>query len=132
MHAAGLPASTRRTSSDAPRVPVIVPAGMMPETPGSDSDEPPPAGTASRSDQPVSPADVLHVKRDWDRFDTLQRLNVKRDFRTRMRVRLKSLMQQNKARSSKIVSRRSANITATKKTPSLSEKNLQNRNCSRQ
>jgi hypothetical protein len=23
--------------------------GMMPETPGSDSDEPPPAGTASRS-----------------------------------------------------------------------------------
>ena len=38
----------RRTSSDAPRVPVIVPAGMMPETPGNGSDEPPHAGTASR------------------------------------------------------------------------------------
>jgi hypothetical protein len=35
--------------------------GMMPETPGSDSDEPSPAGTASRSDQPLSPADVLYV-----------------------------------------------------------------------
>ena len=40
------------TSSDAPRVPVIVPAGMMPETPGSGGDEPPPAGTASRSISP--------------------------------------------------------------------------------
>ncbi len=32
--------------SDAPRAPVIVPAGMMPKPPGSGGDEPPPAGTA--------------------------------------------------------------------------------------
>jgi hypothetical protein len=31
----------------------------MPETPGSSGDEPPRAGTASRSNQPASPADVL-------------------------------------------------------------------------
>jgi hypothetical protein len=36
----------------------------MPKPPGSGSDEPPPAGTASRSDQPGSPADVLHGERD--------------------------------------------------------------------
>ena len=37
---------------------------LMPRPPGSGSDEPPPAGTASRSDQPASPADVLHGERD--------------------------------------------------------------------
>ena len=34
------------TSSDAPRAPVVVPAGMMPGPPGSKADEAPPAGTA--------------------------------------------------------------------------------------
>jgi hypothetical protein len=38
---------------------------LMPETPGSGGDEPPRAGTASRSNQPGSPADVLHGERDW-------------------------------------------------------------------
>jgi hypothetical protein len=33
-------------SSEAPRAPVIVPAGLMPKPPECDSDEPPPAGTA--------------------------------------------------------------------------------------
>jgi hypothetical protein len=37
---------------------------LMPRPPGNGSDEPPPAGTASRSDQPGSPADVLHGERD--------------------------------------------------------------------
>ncbi len=40
------PASAAPTSSDAPRAPVIVPAGMMPEPPGCAGDEPTPAGTA--------------------------------------------------------------------------------------
>ena len=34
---------------------------LMPRPPGSGSDEPPRAGTASRSDQPGSLADVLHA-----------------------------------------------------------------------
>ena len=34
------------TSSDAPRTPVVMPAGMMPGPPGSGADEAPPAGTA--------------------------------------------------------------------------------------
>jgi hypothetical protein len=41
----------------------------MPEPPGSGGDEPPPAGTASHSDQPGSPADVLHAERDWLPFN---------------------------------------------------------------
>ena len=40
------PAGAGFGCSDAPRAPVLVPAGMMPEPPGSSSDEPPPAGTA--------------------------------------------------------------------------------------
>jgi hypothetical protein len=40
------PASTAPSSSDAPRAPVIVPAGMMPEPPECAGDEPTPAGTA--------------------------------------------------------------------------------------
>ncbi len=40
------PASAAPTSSDAPRAPVIVPAGMMPEPPECAGDEPTPAGTA--------------------------------------------------------------------------------------
>ena len=40
------PAGATPVYSDAPRAPVIVPAGMMPEPPGSEGDEPPPAGTA--------------------------------------------------------------------------------------
>ncbi len=51
------PASTSRPGHNAGR--------LMPKPPGSGSDEPPPAGTASRSDQPGSPADVLHGERDW-------------------------------------------------------------------
>ena len=50
------PASTSRPGHNAGR--------LMPKPPGSGSDEPPPAGTASRSDQPRSPADVLHGERD--------------------------------------------------------------------
>jgi hypothetical protein len=50
------PASTSRPGHHAGR--------LMPKPPGSGSDEPPPAGTASRSDQPGSPADVLHGERD--------------------------------------------------------------------
>jgi hypothetical protein len=34
------------TSSDAPRMPVVMPADMMPEPPGSEADEASPAGTA--------------------------------------------------------------------------------------
>jgi hypothetical protein len=41
---------------------------LMPRPPGSSGDEPPPAGTASRSNQPASPADVLYGERDWVRF----------------------------------------------------------------
>ncbi len=51
------PASTSRPGHNAGR--------LMPKPPGSGSDEPPPAGTASRPDQPGSPADVLHGERDW-------------------------------------------------------------------
>ncbi len=36
----------RPTSSGAPRIPVVMPAGMMPGPPGSKADEAPPAGTA--------------------------------------------------------------------------------------
>ena len=50
------PASTSRPGHNAGR--------LMPKPPGSGSDEPPPAGTASRSDQPGSPADVLHGERE--------------------------------------------------------------------
>ena len=50
------PASTSRPGHNAGR--------LMPKPPGSGSDEPPPAGTASRSDQLGSPADVLHGERD--------------------------------------------------------------------
>ena len=68
LRAAGATRRVRRRrvthSQRAPRAPVIVPAGLIPETPGSGGDEPPPAGTASRSDQPGSPADVLHGERD--------------------------------------------------------------------
>ena len=60
----GFAADASPHSQRAPRAPVIVPAGLIPETPGRGSDEPPPAGTASRSDQPGSPADVLHGERD--------------------------------------------------------------------
>jgi hypothetical protein len=41
--------------SDAPRMPVIVPAGMMPEPPESKADEAPPAGTALAPFRPASP-----------------------------------------------------------------------------
>ena len=40
------PANAAPSSSDAPRTPVIVPAGMMPEPPECAGDEPTPAGTA--------------------------------------------------------------------------------------
>ena len=51
------PASTSRPGHNAGR--------LMPKPPGSGSDEPPPAGTAPRPDQPGSLADVLHGERDW-------------------------------------------------------------------
>ena len=60
----GFAADASPHSQRAPRAPVIVPAGLIPETPGSGGDEPPPAGTVPRSDQPGSPADVLHGERD--------------------------------------------------------------------
>jgi hypothetical protein len=40
------PPTAKPTSSDAPRTPVLVPAGMMPGPPGSQADEASPAGTA--------------------------------------------------------------------------------------
>ena len=43
---AGVTRAGLSQSSDAPRVPVVVPADMMPKPPGSGGDEPPPAGTA--------------------------------------------------------------------------------------
>ena len=61
----GFAADASPHSQRAPCAPVIVPAGLIPETPGSESDEPPPAGTASRSAQPGSPADVLQAERNW-------------------------------------------------------------------
>jgi hypothetical protein len=69
----GFAADASPHSQRAPRAPVIVPAGLIPETPGSGSDEPPPAGTASRSDQPGSPADVLHGEREWVRYSNPKR-----------------------------------------------------------
>ena len=59
------PASTSRPGHNAGR--------LMPKPPGSGSDEPPPAGTASRSDQPGSPADVLHGEREWVRYSNPKR-----------------------------------------------------------
>jgi hypothetical protein len=47
----------------APRVPVIVPAGMMPGPPERGSDKPPPAGTAPRSAGRSHPAGVLSVSK---------------------------------------------------------------------
>ena len=44
--AQALPASLASRSSEAPRAPVVMPAGSMPGPPESGSDEPPPAGTA--------------------------------------------------------------------------------------
>ena len=75
----------------APRAPVIVPAGLIPEPPGSGSDEPPPAGTASRSDQPGSPADVLHGERDWVPSIFCSN-NCQTNFQTSARASSKSLL----------------------------------------
>ena len=54
------PANAAPTSSDAPRAPVIVPAGMMPEPPECAGDEPNARGHRTRSARPASPAGVLH------------------------------------------------------------------------
>ena len=51
----GHSADTAPTSSDAPRTPVVMPAGMMPEPPGSAADEATPAGTALAPLRPASP-----------------------------------------------------------------------------
>jgi len=51
----GHSADDRPTSSDAPRTPVIVPAGMMPGPPGSKADDASPAGTAPAPNRPASP-----------------------------------------------------------------------------
>src|SRR5271156_5232268 len=45
-NAADIAANADPSSSKAPRVPVVVPAGMMPGPPESEADEAPPAGTA--------------------------------------------------------------------------------------
>ena len=57
------PASTASSSSDAPRAPVIVPAGMMPEPPECEGDEPNARGHRTRSTGPESPAGVLQGAR---------------------------------------------------------------------
>ena len=44
--AQALPRALASRLSEAPRAPVVMPAGSMPGPPGSGSDEPPPAGTA--------------------------------------------------------------------------------------
>ena len=54
------PANAAPSSSDAPRAPVIVPAGMMPEPPECEGDEPNARGHRTRSARPQSPAGVLH------------------------------------------------------------------------
>ncbi len=54
------PANAAPSSSDAPRAPVIVPAGMMPEPPECEGDEPNARGHRTRSAKPASPASVLH------------------------------------------------------------------------
>ena len=54
------PANAAPSSSDAPRAPVIVPAGMMPEPPECEGDEPNARGHRTRSARPASPAGVLH------------------------------------------------------------------------
>ncbi len=48
-------ANAAPSCSEAPRTPVIVPAGMMPGQPGSGADEAPPAGTALAPFRPASP-----------------------------------------------------------------------------
>ncbi len=48
----------------APRAPVIVPAGLMPKPPECASDEPSPAGTATRPADRCHPAGVLHEERE--------------------------------------------------------------------
>ena len=51
----GHSADGQPTSSDAPRTPVVMPAGMMPGPPGSQADEASPAGTAPAPLRPASP-----------------------------------------------------------------------------
>ena len=46
MQCAGVTRALTSRLSEAPRAPVVMPAGSMPGPPGSGSDEPPPAGTA--------------------------------------------------------------------------------------
>jgi hypothetical protein len=46
MQCAGVSCALASRLSEAPRAPVVMPAGSMPGPPGSGSDEPPPAGTA--------------------------------------------------------------------------------------
>ena len=46
MQRAGVTRTLASRLSEAPRAPVVMPAGSMPGPPGSGSDEPPPAGTA--------------------------------------------------------------------------------------
>src|SRR5579862_6948250 len=46
MQCAGVTCALASRLSEAPRAPVVMPAGSMPGPPGSGSDEPPPAGTA--------------------------------------------------------------------------------------
>jgi hypothetical protein len=46
IQCAGVTRTLAPRLSEAPRAPVIMPAGSMPGPPGSSSDEPPPAGTA--------------------------------------------------------------------------------------
>ena len=54
--------------SEAPRAPVLMPAGSMPGPPGSGGDEPPPAGTASRSVSRRHRLTSLNEERDGARL----------------------------------------------------------------
>jgi hypothetical protein len=58
----GFPAGAGSGYSEAPRVPVIMPAGMMSEPPECRSDETSARGHRPRSRQPESPADILFTR----------------------------------------------------------------------
>src|SRR6202035_2769519 len=60
MQCAGVTSTLASRLSEAPRAPVIMPAGAVPGPPGSGSDEPPPAGAAPAR-QSASPVDVPYV-----------------------------------------------------------------------
>ena len=72
----GHSADDRPTSSDAPRTPVVMPAGMMPGPPGSQADEASPAGTALAPAARHHP-DGVPLGRDDSLYVTERGTNVK-------------------------------------------------------